>query len=120
MRIRTNQTHHDKVKDLFSPMIPIRLSLKNSQRYDHGKKVPKGTVFFLSTTVYLWKAEILNFLMVLFVFCDFEEISRFFLFFENDTFCTHEEYHTPDADLIVILLYLESSSDVDNFTIFNF
>ena len=42
MRIRTNQTHGDKVQDLFSPMIPIfHLSLKNSQRYDHGKKSSK-------------------------------------------------------------------------------
>ena len=47
MRIRTNQTHHDKVKDLFSPMISIfHLSLKNSQRYDHGKKSYKRCVVF--------------------------------------------------------------------------
>ena len=52
MRIRTNQTHHDKVQHLLSPMIPIfRLSLKNSQRYDHGKKSSKGGVFFVHNCI---------------------------------------------------------------------
>ena len=49
-----NPNNHDKVQDLLSSMISIfYLSLKNSQRYDYGKKVPKGAAFFLSTTVYI-------------------------------------------------------------------
>ena len=62
MRIRTNQTHHDKVQDLFSPMIPIfRLSLKNSQKYTMAKKVQKGSAFFLSPTVSQQPAELRQF-----------------------------------------------------------
>ena len=55
MKIRTNQTHHDKVQDLFSPMIPIfRLTLKNSQRYDHSKKSSKRCgVFFVHNYIYI-------------------------------------------------------------------
>ena len=53
MKISKNKTYHEKVYDLSSPMIQhFQLNIKNSQSYDHFKKVPKGAAFFLSTTVY--------------------------------------------------------------------
>ena len=86
-------------------------------------------VFYLTITLsyfefelkilYHSKADIINFSMMLFVFWYFQEISRFFLFFENCTFFWHKVYYTPVVDIIVIFLYLKSWSFVDNSTILN-